>query len=75
MIYRWLAKHSKFRVAYQCALLAKFDMMSEELINIADGKIDDENDQERMIRTGKWIMAKELPRKYGEMAAIPRLAC
>jgi hypothetical protein len=24
-----------------------------------------------MIRTRKWIMVKELPRKYGEVAAIP----
>lgn len=70
-IYRWLTKHPEFRIAYQCALLAKFDEKAEELIAIADAKIDESVDQELMIRTRKWIMAKELPRKYGEMAPIP----
>lgn len=35
-VYRWLGEHSDFAWAYHCALMAKFDMRSEECIAIAD---------------------------------------
>jgi hypothetical protein len=75
--YRWLAKHPEFRVAYYYAQLAKFEEKGEELIELADGKVGgDAKDGPNiaclrlMIETRKWIMAKELPRKYGKMAAL-----
>lgn len=60
-----------FRVMYHCVLMAKFDYWSEEIIKIADNKIDDKYDQERMIPERKWSMSKEHPRKYGRKAPLP----
>jgi hypothetical protein len=57
--------------AYQCALLAKFDEKGEELIRIADEGVDGKADPELQIKTRKWIMAKESPQKYGEIAVMP----
>jgi hypothetical protein len=35
-VYRWLIEYPDFRKAYDCALQAKFDARSEEIIAIAD---------------------------------------
>jgi hypothetical protein len=89
-VYRWIASIAEFRLAYQCALYAKFDAKSEELIQIADDASQDNTaeagddgvpilkpNKESIERTRvrldirKWLMAKELPRKYADMAALP----
>lgn len=88
-VYRWVAENHQFRAAYYCALLAKFDMRSEECVAIADDaskdyELEDDADgtptlkpaketiarTELRIKTRQWQMAKELPRKYAEMAAL-----
>lgn len=85
-VYRWRAREAEFDKMYVCALLARFDLRSEELEKIAadgadDYKLDDKTDvptvkahpealgrSKLRIDTLKWIMARELPFKYGESA-------
>lgn len=88
-VYRWLARETEFQLAYNCALMAKFDKRSEELIKIADDADRDNAEvkgddgiatvkpvKESVARTEtrlnirKWIMAKELPRKYAEIQPL-----
>jgi hypothetical protein len=88
-VYRWIADNEDFARSYHCALMAKFDKKSEELVAIADDGSQDEEiidgadgmptvraSKEALgrsklrIETRQWIMAKELPRKYGEMQPI-----
>jgi hypothetical protein len=89
-VYRWLITIPDFQLAYRCALLAKFDARSEEIIAIADNAADDYKTEldangvpvmktnpellrrtELKIETRKWQAARELPRKYGDLLALP----
>jgi hypothetical protein len=72
-IYSWIGKHAEFRDMYEFAMMARFDLMCEELKAISDGKPGEELDRSlARIKTLQWIMAKRLPRIYGEPARAAR---
>jgi transposase-like protein len=80
-VYRWLARHEDFSDKYVRAKAQQADMMSEELLEIADdGTNDTYVDEDGLPRTNhdviarsklrvdarKWLMSKLLPKKYGD---------
>jgi hypothetical protein len=50
------------------ATAAQCQMWADQLIEIADAKIDDEHDQDRNIRVRQWLLAKRMPHRYGNKA-------
>jgi hypothetical protein len=56
---------------YEFALMARFDLMCEELKAIADGKPGEELDRSlARIKTIQWIMQKRLPRVYADTPPV-----
>lgn len=60
-IYRWLAKEPEFRAMYAFATHCRSEGMAEEIVDIADESLD----PVLRIETRKWLMAKQLPKRYG----------
>lgn len=82
-VFLWVSKHKEFSEQYTKAMSARADAMFEELIDIADdGRNDfmitadgDEkfnsehvNRSRLRIDTRKWMLARMLPKKYGDKA-------
>ena len=85
-VFRWLTKHPEFAAAYREARLIAWEVMAEDLLDIADDgtndwttdgrgnpMLDHEHVQRSRLRvdTRKWVLAKVLPRRWGEKPADP----
>ena len=78
MIFRWLAddRYQIFREQYRAAREVGLESMADELMEIADkippsddrGRIDNGavQHQRLMVDARKWILSKQLPKKYGD---------
>jgi hypothetical protein len=74
-IYSWIGKHAEFREMYEAALMARFDLACEKLEALAKGEPGEELDRSKYRASIlQWIMAKRLPRIYGEPAQAAPVA-
>ena len=83
-VFRWLQKYEAFRNQYACAKELMVESFAEEIIAIADDSSQDTitlpNGSQRpnrewiacaklRVNMRQWLMAKLMPKKYGEPAA------
>jgi hypothetical protein len=84
-VFRWLAASAEFRELYARAREAQAELMADEIIKISDdGANDTYTDEDGNTRTDydvvnrsklrvdtrKWLMAKRLPKRYGERTIL-----
>lgn len=69
-ILKWFRDVPEFSIMYARAKEIGFEVLADEIIDLADAAENDDKDQCRrhqlMIDTRKWLLAKLQPRKYGE---------
>ena len=65
-VYRWMMANAEFRHQYACAREDQADTMADEIIDIADEKLEDANSRRVRIDARKWVAAKLKPKKYGD---------
>ncbi|ENQ0912841.1 DNA-binding protein [Escherichia coli] len=69
-ILKWFRDVPEFSVMYARAKEIGFEVLADEILDIADSANNTDKDQCRrhqlMIETRKWLLAKLQPRKYGE---------
>lgn len=69
-ILKWFRDVPEFSVMYARAKEIGFEVLADEIIDLADAAENADKDQCRrhqlMIDTRKWLLAKLQPRKYGE---------
>lgn len=79
--YAWLAKHETFLKNYARAREDQADKMAEEILDIADDRYQDIDEEGRVnqeaiqrarlrVDTRKWLMSKMAPKKYGDKLAV-----
>lgn len=64
--YKWMLKHDDFREAVQLAKTEGLEAWADDIVDIADDLSGDVQRDRLRIDSRKWIMAKMLPKKYGE---------
>jgi transposase-like protein len=72
-VYRWLSKYAEFREAYAAARSLGIEKHANDIIAIADAaELTNENINKARLRIDarKWILAKLLPKKYGDSLAL-----
>jgi hypothetical protein len=73
-VFRWLAANEGFRERYACAREAQADVLADEIIDIADGKVGEYEEGAKpdvmrdklAVDARKWVAAKLRPTKYGD---------
>lgn len=69
-ILKWFRDVPEFSTMYARAKEIGFEVLADEIIDLADAEVNTDKDQLRrhqlMIDTRKWLLAKLQPRKYGE---------
>ncbi|EFF6379721.1 DNA-binding protein [Escherichia coli] len=69
-ILKWFRDVPEFSTMYARAKEIGFEILADEIIDLADAEENTDKDQLRrhqlMIDTRKWLLAKLQPRKYGE---------
>lgn len=55
---------------YARAKSAGLELLAEELVEIADNQSGDHNRDRLRVDTRKWLLAKLMPKKYGERATL-----
>jgi hypothetical protein len=69
-ILKWFRDVPEFSTMYARAKEIGFEVLADEIIDLADAEVNTDKDQLRrhqlMIETRKWLLAKLQPRKYGE---------
>ncbi|EKH3265651.1 DNA-binding protein [Escherichia coli] len=69
-ILKWFRDVPEFSIMYARAKEIGFEVLADEILDIADSANNTDKDQCRrhqlMIETRKWLLAKLQPRKYGE---------
>lgn len=70
-VMRWLAADEKFRTAYGEARALGMEKHANDIIDIADeASVEGVNVARLRVDARKWILAKMLPRKYGDSLAL-----
>lgn len=85
MMFRYLSERQEFREQYARAMESRSDAMFEEMIDIADCKVDDtfEDDKGHIhinfdviqrdrlrVETRKWALSRMNPKKYGDSIKV-----
>ncbi|MFT3804968.1 MAG: terminase small subunit protein [Burkholderiaceae bacterium] len=68
-VMRWINGHAEFRNQYALAREMQSELMADEIVGIADACLGDADSVHRArlrIDARKWLMAKLLPKKYGD---------
>jgi hypothetical protein len=69
-VLRWCRKDDDFGKAYARARQMGFELMADELLEIADANNVDTNRDRLRVDTRKWIMAKMLPKVFGDRTSV-----
>lgn len=74
-VYSWLRQYPSFVEQYTHAREVQADILSDEIIEIADSETDP-NRARVMIDTRKWLASKLRPKKYGDrMRLAHKIEC
>ena len=66
----WQAQDEEFRLLYARARAAQLAKWADDLIEIADDPSGDPHRDRLRIDTRKWLLAKMLPRLYGDRVTV-----
>ena len=69
-VYRWIARYPEFREIYAHARELQALRWAEEVLTIADNTTLDPQDRRIRVDTRKWLLAKILPRVYGDKLTV-----
>lgn len=67
----WLDENTEFAQHYARAKDVALQAIAEEIIEIGDNENEDPNSRRVRIDARKWILAKLLPKKYGDSVSTP----
>jgi hypothetical protein len=74
-VFRWLRTYEDFRNQYARAKDESADALADDILDIADEKLEDPQSRRVRIDARKWIASKLKPKKYGdklELAGDPK---
>lgn len=66
VILKWLRENPDFRTQYARAREEQADVLADEILDIADQRLDDPQRSRLMIDSRKWYAGKLRPKKYGD---------
>lgn len=79
-VLRWVGNNQSFREQYTHAREAGLEQMADEIIEIADAPVGSNdsgstdagavNKQRLQVDARKWILSKQLPKKYGDKQTV-----
>ena len=62
----WKARNAAFSGQYETARVTGYQLMADELTEIADDKLGEPQRDRLRIDTRKWLLSKALPKVYGD---------
>lgn len=65
-IFEWVRNHQKFSERYKEARQMQAEFFIDEIMEIADGTVEDVQRSRLMVDTRKWYASKIIPKIYGD---------